>query len=162
MLNSVSAAGSPLSRFEKSDSEIEGPCPVIRSQRTRDQHRCLAPRAGLPGDNVSNGLASQTATKGDTETKGLSGAVSNPPAFPISIAEWHKSAGHVVRVSLDEFKGQTYVNARVWYTDANGEFRPSKNGVGLAVRHLPDLIRAFQDAAGRAYALGVLNDGGDQ
>jgi hypothetical protein len=93
--------------------------------------------------------------------QGNNSSLPNPStALPVIIAEWHKSAGHVNRVSLDEFKGQTYVNARVWYTDANGEFRPSKNGVGLAVRHLPDLIRALQDAAGRADALGHLDEGG--
>lgn len=130
--------------------------------RNQNANLVLAPRAGVPGDSVSNGLACQTAPNIDTETKGLSGALSNPPAFPISIAEWYKGPGYVVRVSLDEFKGQTYVNARVWYTAANGEFRPSKNGVGLSLRHLPDLIRAFQDAAERARALGLLDDGGDQ
>lgn len=130
--------------------------------RNQNANLVLAPRAGLPGHSLSNGLGCKPAPKGEIETKGVSGAVSNPPGFPIVIAEWHKSAGHVVRVSLDEFKGQSYVNARVWYTDASGELRPGKNGMGLSVRHLPDLIRALQDAAGRAYTLGLLDDGGDR
>jgi hypothetical protein len=83
-------------------------------------------------------------------------------AFPLIIAEWPKSNGLVVRVALDKFKGRTYINARVWYTAADGELRPAKNGIGLSVRHLPDLIRAFQDALERARDLDVMEGGGER
>lgn len=121
----------------------------------------LAPRAGLPGDNVSKGLACQTGPKGDTETKGISGAASNPPAFPLVIAEWDRNSREVVRVALDRYNGRHTVNARVWYRDGD-TLKPSKSGITLALKHLPALADALARSLDAARDMGLLDDGGEQ
>lgn len=40
-----------------------------------------------------------------------------------------KSRAEEIRVTLDEFKGQTLVNIRVWFEAEDGEKRPGKQGI---------------------------------
>lgn len=42
-----------------------------------------------------------------------------------------KSRTEEIRVTLDEFKGQTLVNIRVWFEAEDGEKRPGKQGIAL-------------------------------
>lgn len=119
----------------------------------------MAPRAGLPGANVSNSLASQTGLKGEAGTKGVSGALSNLPAFPIIIAEWDRNKREVIRVALDQYNGQCTVNVRVWYRDA---LKPSRTGITLSVKHLAPLATALSLALDAAQNAGLIDDGGVQ
>jgi hypothetical protein len=52
-----------------------------------------------------------------------------------------------LRISLDEYEGKRYVSARIWYRDAAaGEYRPTKKGITIRARELPDVIAWLMDA----------------
>jgi hypothetical protein len=83
----------------------------------------------------------------------------NALAEPIEIAKFFKSArdrSKHVRIDLSEFKGHALVNVRVWETGTDGIDRPSKAGLALAIRKLPELTRALLKAEDRARAMGLL------
>lgn len=48
------------------------------------------------------------------------------------VASVPKRPGEEIRLSLEEFHGQTRVNIRVWWQDDFGEWRPGKQGISLA------------------------------
>jgi hypothetical protein len=74
------------------------------------------------------------------------------------IAEWPKNQREVVRVALDSYMSKPTIAVRVWYRhDGTGELRPGRAGLTLAVRHLPVLAHALNDALRQAYSLGVLS-----
>jgi hypothetical protein len=45
------------------------------------------------------------------------------------LREFKRNAGDTLRVSLNTYKGRTYIDLRLFYQDANGELRPTKKGV---------------------------------
>jgi hypothetical protein len=80
-----------------------------------------------------------------------------------TIAKFRKSARDGtkhVRVDLSEYEGHKLVSIRVWATGPDGIDRPTKQGVALAIRRLPELTCALLKAEDRARALGLL-DGAD-
>lgn len=58
------------------------------------------------------------------------------------IAQFEKNATEVVRLSLTEYRGHKLVDIRVYYSDDEGQFRPTKKGVSLAVGLYADFQRA--------------------
>ncbi|MGB8414969.1 transcriptional coactivator p15/PC4 family protein [Paraburkholderia sp.] len=67
--------------------------------------------------------------------------------FGTTILEVQKNSRERVRISVDRFKGLDYVVARVWYVDASGEFRPSRQGITLKPSLVPQLIQGLELAA---------------
>ena len=61
------------------------------------------------------------------------------------IAQFEKNATEVVRVSLTEYRGRKLVDVRVYYSDDEGQYRPTKKGVSLSVDVYPDFKRALLD-----------------
>ena len=59
------------------------------------------------------------------------------------IAQFEKNATEVVRVSLTEYRGRKLVDMRVYYSDDEGQYRPTKKGVSLSVDVYPDFKRAL-------------------
>ena len=59
------------------------------------------------------------------------------------IAQFEKNATEVVRVSLTEYRGRKLVDVRVYYSDDEGQYRPTKKGVSLSVDVYPDFRRAL-------------------
>jgi hypothetical protein len=59
------------------------------------------------------------------------------------IAQFEKNASEVVRVSLTEFRGRTLVDVRVYYTNDEGEHRPTRKGISLAVDGYLDFRNAI-------------------
>jgi hypothetical protein len=49
------------------------------------------------------------------------------------ITQFEKNATEVVRVSLTEFRGHKLIDMRVYYSDDEGQYRPTKKGVSLSV-----------------------------
>lgn len=49
------------------------------------------------------------------------------------IAQFEKNATEVVRVSLTEFRGHKLIDIRVYYSDDEGQYKPTKKGVSLSV-----------------------------
>ena len=59
------------------------------------------------------------------------------------IAQFEKNATEVVRVSLTEYRKRKLVDVRVYYSDDEGEYRPTKKGVSLSLEVYPDFKRAL-------------------
>jgi hypothetical protein len=74
----------------------------------------------------------------------------------IEIACLPKNQSEEVRVSLEEYKGLSLVQMRVYVTKAgNGALRgPTRKGLSIRVAMLADLISALQAALRRARELG--------
>ncbi len=79
------------------------------------------------------------------------------PDLPFTAGEWPRNNREDVRVRLDLFKDKVIVDCRTWWRDAEGELRPGKGGLTLAVRHLPALTEALQVALAYAGGSGLLD-----
>lgn len=58
------------------------------------------------------------------------------------IAQFEKNATEVVRVSLTEFRGHKLIDFRVYYSDDEGQYKPTKKGVSLSVGLYTDFKKA--------------------
>jgi predicted phosphoadenosine phosphosulfate sulfurtransferase len=59
------------------------------------------------------------------------------------IAQFEKNATEVIRLSLTEYRGRKLVDVRVYYSDDEGQYRPTKKGVSLSVERYADFKRAM-------------------
>ena len=59
------------------------------------------------------------------------------------IAQFEKNATEVVRVSLTEFRGRKLIDLRVYYTDDDGEYRPTRKGIAISVDGYPEFRNAI-------------------
>ncbi len=65
------------------------------------------------------------------------------------IDQFHKNSSELVEVNITEFKGQEYVDVRIWTltNPADSKDRqPTKKGVCINIDLLPRLITALQKA----------------
>jgi len=65
------------------------------------------------------------------------------------IAEFDKNSAEKIRVSINEWKGQSYVDMRIWFYPDNsrdGEMIPSKKGIRISGELLPDLLKCLRKA----------------
>jgi hypothetical protein len=69
--------------------------------------------------------------------------------------EFKRNSEETLRVSLSTFKGRTYVDIRLFYSDANEELQPTKKGVTITPE-LWDEFRAGIAAADEALQKGNL------
>ncbi len=60
-------------------------------------------------------------------------------------ASFDKGRDEEIRVRVQEFRGKAYIDCRVFYTDEQGEQRPSKKGLCLPVTFLTDFVKALAD-----------------
>ena len=58
--------------------------------------------------------------------------------------QFEKNGDEIVRVSLNQFKGENYCEFRVFFRDDQGEWKPTKKGVCLSVELLDELLEAIQ------------------
>lgn len=69
-----------------------------------------------------------------------------------------KNALEEVRVSLQEYKSRQLFVVRVYYQTDDGEWRPGRNGISLAIDHFPALrsgVAKLEAAILEAGLLGV-------
>jgi hypothetical protein len=59
------------------------------------------------------------------------------------IAQFEKNAKEVVRVSLSEYRGHKLFDVRVYYSDDEGQYKPTRKGVSLSVNLYTDFKRAL-------------------
>lgn len=60
------------------------------------------------------------------------------------IRDIDKGGGEIVRVEVSEFKGQKYLNLRIWYTHKEtGEFKPTQKGIALRPEMYAELKAAI-------------------
>jgi hypothetical protein len=79
-----------------------------------------------------------------------------PAAFePVTVAEWPRNSRETMRVRLDTFQGRFIIDCRAWFVGQDGELKPGRNGMTLAVRHLPALASAFDMAMKEAQRQGI-------
>lgn len=62
------------------------------------------------------------------------------------IKDIDKGNGEVIRVEISEFKGQQYLNIRTWYTDKEGNLKPTQKGVTVRPEHFKELMEALRQA----------------
>lgn len=67
-------------------------------------------------------------------------------SFGIPIYTISKSGSEEIRISLNEFRGLTYIDLRVFYRSPKG-FLPTKKGITLKREHAPDLIQGIAELA---------------
>jgi hypothetical protein len=60
------------------------------------------------------------------------------------IAQFEKNATEVVRVSITEYRGHKLIDLRVYYSDDEGQYRPTKKGISVAVGLYADFKQAMQ------------------
>lgn len=77
------------------------------------------------------------------------GTLTRPP-----IAEIQRGSRERLRIELTERGGKWYVDCRVWFVGADGNFKPSCKGVCIRPDHLAPLIQGLGLAA-RALEGGV-------
>ena len=78
---------------------------------------------------------------------------------PIEISTfWKNRKGDAVRVSLQSWEGFQIVDIRQHFTASDGTLRPTKKGITLAVRRLPDLADALRKALAKAVELGLVEE----
>lgn len=63
--------------------------------------------------------------------------------FGTTILEVQKNSRERVRISVDRHRGLDYVVARIWYTDATGDFKPSSKAISLKPSLVPQLIQGL-------------------
>jgi hypothetical protein len=63
------------------------------------------------------------------------------------IAEVQKNMKEHIRVSVEEYRGSTFIDLRVYWQDEQGEWRPSKKGIALNGGGINEVIMALQSAA---------------
>jgi hypothetical protein len=80
---------------------------------------------------------------------------------PIEIGKFFKNRkGDVIVVAIKQFEGVIFVDARQFFTNTDGISRPTRKGLMIALRHLPQLIALLGKALTRAHALGLIREGG--
>ena len=64
--------------------------------------------------------------------------------------------GDVVIVAIKEFEGVIFADARQFYTGADGISRPTKKGIAITLRRLPELVELLDKAIAKVRELGLL------
>lgn len=65
---------------------------------------------------------------------------------PIALGTIRKNATEEIRFTAEAFKGHEIINACVWHRDADGEFRPGKQGLALQLELLGEVLDALSNA----------------
>ena len=59
------------------------------------------------------------------------------------LAKIQKNSREEIRISIDDFKGVTLVNLRVWFEVDDGEMRPGRKGIAFRAELLPEILAAL-------------------
>lgn len=78
------------------------------------------------------------------------------------VVDIKKNEAERIRVAIAEFRCVATIDVRQWFQSRDDvEPRPTKKGLTVALRHLPALAEAMQEALTSARAAGLLADGQD-
>jgi hypothetical protein len=77
-------------------------------------------------------------------------------AYPIIVAEWPRNSREIIRIALDRFNNRETIDIRSWWQDGEGNWRPGRGGITVAVRHLQALADGLADALQQARELGLI------
>jgi hypothetical protein len=86
--------------------------------------------------------------------------MSKQQSEPVEIAKFWKNRGRneSVHVTLGEYEGHNLINVRIYATGTDGIDRPTRKGIAMSVRKLPELADALNRALTKARELGFLVD----
>lgn len=62
------------------------------------------------------------------------------------IKDIEKNANNKIRISITEFKGNNYIDLRVYYEDDAGEYKPTKKGITFTPELISQVIESLQEA----------------
>ncbi|MBE7412474.1 MAG: transcriptional coactivator p15/PC4 family protein [Leptospiraceae bacterium] len=65
------------------------------------------------------------------------------------IRDIDKGKGEIIRVEISEYKGKSYLNLRVWYTDKEGELKPTQKGIAIPPELYEDVKTAIIEAGSK-------------
>ncbi len=82
--------------------------------------------------------------------------MTDQPFKPITIAEIQKNRRERIIVRIDQFKGTVILHAWTWIEGPDGRLKAGRNGLAVALPHLPALADALQQALAKALASGLL------
>jgi hypothetical protein len=78
---------------------------------------------------------------------------------PVEIAKfWRNRRGEAVIVQLREYEGHVLADARVNFTNKEGQLQPTGKGISISVHRLPELAAALAKAERKARELGLIKD----
>lgn len=84
-------------------------------------------------------------------------------AEPVIVSEfWANRRGESIRVQFRTFEGMVLLDVRKHYTGADGKLLPTRKGLSLTIRRLPDLNAALAKAEHKARELGLIKPVGEQ
>ncbi len=64
------------------------------------------------------------------------------------IKDIEKSKTEIIRIEVTEYKGEKYLNIRIWFKDKNTEeFKPTQKGVTIRGNQYEDFKTAIHEAA---------------
>lgn len=63
------------------------------------------------------------------------------------IAEMEKNPTERLRVSIEEYRGSTFIDLRVYFQDKAGQWKPTKKGIALNSDCINGVIKALQKAS---------------
>jgi hypothetical protein len=65
----------------------------------------------------------------------------------MKIAEIEKNQKEKIFISIEEYRGSTFVDLRVYWENEKGEWKPSKKGIALSDETIDPVIKALQKAS---------------
>lgn len=83
-------------------------------------------------------------------------------ADPVEICKFWKNRrrSDAVHITLSTYEGVNIVDCRVYYTNDQGQMRPSNKGLAMSVAKLPELLDGISRAVMKATELGLLDQEG--
>ena len=85
----------------------------------------------------------------------------SPLAEPLEICKFWKSARNrkqSIVVAIKHYEGHTFLDCRLFGTNAEGQSVPTAKGVTISMARLPEFSAAITKALAKARALGLLDD----
>jgi hypothetical protein len=67
--------------------------------------------------------------------------------------------GDFIRVALHSYEQHDILDVRQYFTARDGRTQPTKRGIAIAVRKIPELLSAITKAHRKATELGLLDEG---
>jgi hypothetical protein len=73
----------------------------------------------------------------------------------VIIAEFDRNTREKIRIALDDYRGTTTIDIRVWYLDGL-ELKPGRQGLTTSVQNLPAPAAGLKLALDRAREMGLV------
>lgn len=122
----------------------------------------MVPRGGARSGSTANELQGLTHSAANIDGKGEISLVANATAraLPAIFAVVFKNKREAVRIALEEYRGNAYIDLRIFFNSGDGDLRPSGKGIAVAPRLIPAMIAALQAAQAECIARGLIDGGG--